>query len=109
MRPTAHLLTDTISVYRPGPTKDESGGRVSNFTLVHQDIPASVQEWDGEAIRTLGQRQVFMTHAVYLADSYQILRGDKIRTSDGRTLIVHGIANMGGRNMCWEIQCREET
>lgn len=106
------LLNAAVDVYQKNPTKDHSGGQVPGFTAVAtlQGLPACIQPKRGTAQITLGQRQVFLTHAIYLESDYGIQRGWKLQNSaTGVTYVVHAIIDMGGQARCWRFDCVQET
>ncbi len=107
-----HLLHDLVSVERKSPTKDAAGGAVEGFSPVSglESLPCSIQPLEGAAKRTLGQRQVFVTHAVYFDQDYGLVRGDRLlNLTTGKYLLVHGVVDQAGQHLVWEVQCREET
>lgn len=108
----AGLLDKAIDVYQKLPTKDTSGGQVPGFALVPSltSLPASIQPKRGKAQIALGQRQVFLTHSVYMESDYGIKRGWKLVDPDtNQSFIVHGIEDMGGQGEAFRFECLLET
>ena len=102
------LLTHSVSFQRKSPTRDASGGAVEGYTAVtgSADIPCLVQASSGTATRTLGQRQVVITHAVYFAADPGWVRGDRIYWAEGPMYFtVHGVEDMGGQARAWRAEC----
>lgn len=114
MSDVGHLMNTTVTVQRRGSTKDSSGGQAAggSFSPVAGmvGIPALVQPTHGKAMRATGQRQVFLSHHIYLSEQYAVQRGDRILHPDtGRYFIVHGFEDMGGQGRVWRVECVEET
>lgn len=104
------LMNTTINIRRKSATRDTSGGQVENFNDVLVGLPALIQDRHGKAARMLGQRQVLVTHVIYLTKGYNILRGDVAHEpASGRTFFVHGFENMGGQSQAWRLETVEET
>lgn len=114
MSDAADLMNTTISVQRRSSTKDGSGGQASGGAYVAvaamTDIPALIQPTTGKAMRQAAQRQVFVSHHIYLSESYPVTRGDRIyHASTSRYFTVHGFEDMGGQGRVWRIECVQET
>lgn len=105
------LFNTTIVVRRKNVTKDVAGGQVTNYTPVVglTDIPALIQPRHGTASRQLAQRQVIVTHVIYLEDGSAVRRGDVIyEAKTSRYFICHGVEDMAGQGRVWRIECIEE-
>lgn len=105
-----NLLISSIRVLRKTPAKDLAGGQVESFAvLVGKDnLTASVQPTDGKAMLIQGQRQVLITHRIYIKDVSEIQRGDVIQDNGtGKRFVVHGVEDMAGRSTVGRIQCVE--
>lgn len=108
------LLNTTITIQRRSSTKDSSGGQSSGggyvaVTLL-TNIPALIQPLSGRAQRVTAQRQVFVSHNIYLNAFYDILRGDRVYHPDtGKYFTVRGFEDMGGQGRVWRIECDLET
>lgn len=108
------LLNTVISVQRRSSAKDSSGGQAAGGAYVSvpemTNLPALVQPTRGKAMRATGQRQVFLTHQIYLDEYAPIARGDRIHhPATSRYFTVHGFEDMGGVGRVWRIECTEET
>lgn len=108
----ASLMNTTINIQRKNPARDSSGGQIEQFadvpTLI--GIPAQIQDKRGKAMRVLGQREVYLTHFVYLSQPYDIRRGDRVlQPSTGKVFLVHGFEDMAGQGRAWRIECSEQT
>lgn len=107
----ATLLNDSVTVQRKSPTRDTSGGQVEAFAAVAalSNLQAAVQPYRGEARRSIGQRQVFVTHHVYLLTD-GVLRGDKlVNDATGDSYLVLGFFDEGGKGRLWRAECSLET
>lgn len=108
----ASLMNTSVAVQRKTATRDSSGGQVENFATVDglDSLPALIQPTDGKAQRTLGQRQVFLSHHIYLASRYDVRRGDRLyEAANDRYFLVHGFENMAGQSRGWRVDCVEQT
>lgn len=106
------LLNASISVWRKSPTKDASGGQVPGFAPVAelQGLPCSIQPKRGQAQVTLGQRQVFLTHHIYLDQDYGLVRGDKVvNDATGVSYIFFAILDMAGQGEAFRYDVIQET
>ena len=106
------LDTALIDVYQKAPTKDTSGGQVPGFQLVTNltNLPASIQPTTGQPVQTLGQRQVFLSHWIFMNSNYGIQRGWKLQnTVTGESYVVHAIVDMGGQGEAYRFDCVQET
>ena len=109
------LLRHTIVFQRKAPSRDASGGAVENYVDIPGlgSIPALIQPNRGQAQRNLGQRQVIISHDVYIDDSSAVAaarRGDRIYHAEtGRYFLPRGVEDMGGQGQAWRIECSLET
>lgn len=105
-------MNTAVTVERKVPTRDVSGGPVENFEPVVglTDLPACVQPRRGRAFPANAQRQVAVTHVVYMLDASAVLRGDRLyQPSTGKRFLTHGPEDMGGQGRCWRVECTEVT
>jgi len=105
------LLNTTITIRRKNITKDPAGGQVTNYAPVVGliDVPALIQPRHGTASRQLAQRQVIVTHVIYLMDASAVRRGDVVyEAKTSRYFICHGVEDMAGQSRIWRIECIEE-
>jgi hypothetical protein len=106
------LLNTVVTVKRKSPSKDRSGGQVENFQPVPglEDLPANIQPHHGRPVMAQAQRQVVITHMVYLQDGSEIRRGDLLfEAATGRSFLTHGAEDMAGRHEAWRVGCTEVT
>jgi len=109
-----HLMNTTVTVQRRSSTKDGSGGQAAGGAYVAvpglAGLPALIQPTTGKAMRATAQRQVFLSHHIYLSERYAISRGDRVMHDDsGRYFTVHGFEDMAGQGRVWRLECVEET
>lgn len=109
-----HLCsTHTVTFQQPSFTVDASSGAkreswadVSGLT----NLSATVQPATGAERHRWAQRQVMMTHNIYLAGTYaqQILRTHRIKdTGTGRFYIILQIGDEAGRTTLTKVVVRE--
>ncbi len=106
------LMNTTVTIERKSSTKDTSGSPVATWQAVADldNIPALIQPKHGHAMKLFGQRQVFLTHYIYLAQKYDIRRGDRVSHREtGHYFTVHGFEDMAGQTSAWRIECVQET
>jgi len=104
------LLTTTITIERKTPTKDTSGGQVDVFAPVATltNIPCTIQSRSGVAVVDQNQRQVIMSHAIYLKDTTGILRGDIVYHAASNTrFLIYNVGDMADRKVIGRIMCKE--
>ncbi len=98
-----------FSLWRPNPIKDQSGGFEQNFQKVLAKFHADFQDANGKIRLQYAQQLIFLTNAVYTVKNIQARAGDIIRSSTGRTFLVHGYCNAtAGRDLCWRTDCEEQ-
>ncbi len=108
MTPSYLFASHTVNVLRPRSVHDASGSNKQTFTLVTglSDIPASIQAYHGNAERKLGQRQVIISHHIFLFSNINAQRGDILQSPQtGLSYLVHGIEDQGGRGRVWLFEC----
>lgn len=108
------LLTDAVAVQRRSSTKDGSGGQAAGGSYVTvpelSSLPCLIQPLTGKAMRSAGERQVILTHHVYLDAPYDVRRGDRLyEAAKSRYFTVHGFEDMGGQRRVWRVECVEKT
>ena len=106
------LLNALVDVYNKTPTQDSSGGQIPGFAPVVglTGLPACIQPRRGSAPIALGQRQVFLSDAIYMSSNYGIQRGWKLVNSlTGQSYVVHAIVDMGGQGLAYRFDVIEET
>lgn len=108
------FFISSVSIYTKAPTKDASGGQVSNFTpssnAAFLNLPCSIQPHHGSTRVTLGQRQVFLSHNIYLPSNPGILRGMKaVNDVTGESYLIHGVVDMGGQGSAFRLEVTLET
>ena len=87
----AQMLSTTISLERAIITKDSSGGQVQTYAAVsgQTDVPADIQP-AGSSIRLqYAQRNLVVTHTVYVATDIGAIETDRI-VSGTRYFVVMG-------------------
>lgn len=105
------LCNTEVDVQRKSPSHDASGGQSEGYAAVAglTGLPANIQPRGGRVVRTLGQRHVLYTHAIYLASDYDIRNGDRVyEPSTGRYFLVIDAADMAGRGQAWRLDVTEQ-
>ena len=78
---------DVITVQRQTASKDSSGGVARTWTDTYVDVPCRVEDASASAMQIYAMRQMVVTHRLFTQQS-GIGMKDRIKTSDGRTLVV---------------------
>jgi hypothetical protein len=80
------LADDTMTISRPDPTKDTSGGQVRTpATVVYSNVPVRVETARSTQMNAFGEREVVTTQ-VLLTQQTGIENGDIATLSDGTIL-----------------------
>lgn len=108
------LLNTKVNVRRKPatPGKDRSGGQQDAFADVTglTDVPATIQPRSATAPPVQGQRQVVITHAVYLKSVAGVQRGDVIyEPSTQRSFLVQFFGDMAGRSFAARLDVTQIT
>jgi hypothetical protein len=107
--PSPRMQTDLVDVLRPRFGHDQAGGSKQDFEPVVNlcNLAASIQPIHGNAVRMLGQRQVILTHHIYLFSLPSINRGDLLYCqATQKSYLVHGVEDMGGRGQVWQVEAK---
>lgn len=106
---SAFYFNYTVSVERASVTKDKGGGATRDWAPVSGliNIAASVQPASADDIALYAGRQIRISHSVYLQSNPGIQRGDRLRVSDGRYLVVRGTLDAAGFGRLYKVVCRE--
>lgn len=76
-------LYDLISLWRPANLVDPAGSRGGPFVQVYADVPARIQEQDGEARDERGQRITVRRYTVYLGQRLEVIQEDRMQDAAG--------------------------
>lgn len=76
-----HGLTTPVTIYRPTNTQDDQGNRNPSYAAVSQytNLPAKVQEQDGERQEAFGKQGFRRRYSVYLGSRVVVTTEDQVR------------------------------
>jgi head-tail adaptor len=103
----AHLYRHTATFQRKAATRDSSGGAVENYAAVEAlaDVPCLIQTHHGKAARQLGERQVIVSHVLYLDSVDGVRRGDRVyQAATGLYFHVVGFGDMAGQGVVARVE-----
>lgn len=107
----ASMLVNTVAVERVTSALDSSGGPVLSFTTPSglEELSCSIQPATGKAKLLYAQHKLTVTHRVYFDADHGLRRGDRLKLSSTRYLIIHGGGDMPGRGRLWFFDCEEQN
>lgn len=99
-----NLLNTTCKVNRPTYGQDANLGVTTNpLVSVYKNVPCTIQPASPQVQDFYGQRQIGITHTIYVNQILALKRGDMV-VSGGLTYQVQGWEDMGGRGLYQAIQ-----
>ena len=111
--------THAITLNRGNRSKGSHGGVIQDPSLVQgkTNIPCNIQPLSAKDRHALAQRQLYVSHRVYLTSDIGALRDDQIivtlapptsSTLVGATFLVQGRFDQAGQGRVYSIDVREQ-
>lgn len=104
-----NLMTSTVSVNRPTPSKGVTGGQKDTFSTVYTGLPCSIQPISANWQILYSQRQIETTHTIFFAaPEPSLLIGDQL-VSGSTTYLVQGIRDLISVGKVLAVDCEVIT